>query len=74
MVKMHTLADTPGDPLNSRVVKLPVTIATVAPAARVRFVVRADANGKLGAENFFLVDKNTITDPATGLRTARTYH
>jgi hypothetical protein len=74
LVKMHTAADTPTDPLRTRMIRLPVTIATEAPTARVRFIVRADGNGKLGAENFFLVDRKSITDPATGLRPDKSYH
>jgi VWFA-related protein len=37
-----------------RPVVLPVTLSTKAPAVRLRFVVRANANGKVGAENYFL--------------------
>jgi VWFA-related protein len=43
------------------------SIPTAPPAARLRIVVRIGQNGKLGAQNFYLVDKSTITDPATGL-------
>jgi len=43
-------------------------IPTKAPAARLRFVVRLNANGKIGTENFFLVDQRTLADPATGLK------
>jgi VWFA-related protein len=53
---------------DERTVSLPVKIATEAPAARVRFVVRANGSGKIGADNFFLVDRKTITDPSTGLQ------
>jgi len=43
------------------------SISTAGPAARLRFVVRNGHNGKLGAQNYYLVDKHTVTDPATGL-------
>jgi hypothetical protein len=43
------------------------SISTTGPAARLRFVVRNGHNGKLGAQNYYLVDKHTITDSTTGL-------
>jgi len=43
------------------------SISTTIPAARLRFVVRNGHNGKLGAQNYYLVDKHTITDSTTGL-------
>jgi VWFA-related protein len=58
-------ADVTGD---DRTVNVPVTIATATPAARLRFVVRSNANGKIGADNVFLVDRKTLSDPATGLK------
>jgi VWFA-related protein len=54
--------------IDKRVITIPVKIGTEAPAARIRFVVRANGNGKLGAENYFLVDRSTLDDPATGLK------
>jgi VWFA-related protein len=53
---------------DARSVNVPVTIATAPPAARLRFVVRSNANGKIGADNVFLVDRKTLSDPATGLK------
>jgi VWFA-related protein len=50
-------------------INLPAIIPTAAPAARIRFVVRSNANGKLGADNFFLVDRKTLADPTTGTTT-----
>ena len=38
----------------TRTLDLVETISTAAPAARVRFVVRSDANGRVGAGNFLL--------------------
>lgn len=61
-----------GATADDRWVNLPETIATAAPAARLRFVVRSNANGKIGAENIFLVDRKTLSDPATGLKPERT--
>jgi hypothetical protein len=52
-------------------VNLPTTISTATPAARLRFVVRSNANGKIGAENVFLVDRKTLSDPSTGLKPER---
>jgi hypothetical protein len=70
-VHLPVVAD--GNGPDAREVNLPLTIATAAPVARVRFVVRSNASGKIGAENFFLVDEKTLTDPAAGLdgKTAR---
>jgi VWFA-related protein len=45
-------------------------IETAPPAARLRFVLRLNNTGKLGAENFYLVDPSTSTDPMGG----RTLH
>lgn len=43
-------------------------VNTATPAARIRFVVRSTADGRIGAENFYLVDPATISDPVTGMR------
>lgn len=56
---------------DDRMVNVPLTIPTASPAARLRFVVRSNANGKIGAENVFLVDRKTLSDPATGLKAER---
>jgi VWFA-related protein len=56
-----------------RPVVLPVTISTKGPVARLRFVVRANATGKVGAENYFLVDPKTLPDPASGVNRSRRY-
>lgn len=52
----------------TRMVRLKETATTAAPAARIRVIVRSNANGKIGADNFFLVDRRTLSDPATGLK------
>jgi hypothetical protein len=49
-------------------VKLHLDISTSSPAARLRFVVRMNSIGKLGADNYFLTDKKTPSDPSIGLR------
>ena len=56
-----------------RSISIPVNISTKAPAARLRFVVRANGNGKVGAENFFLIDRKYVTDPASGVDARRRY-
>lgn len=61
------VAGTPEAELKTRYVSVPVTIPTAAPAARLRFVVRIGGTGKLGADNYFLVDRKTLSDPTTGL-------
>jgi len=55
-------------------ITLLTSILTQAPAARIRFVVRANGNGKLGSSNFFLVDEKTLSDPAMDHRTADKPH
>jgi len=59
-VKVSTLQvgeGTPNTP-DSATVVLFTNIPTKAPATRVRFVVRVDANQKIGTVNFLLGDKN----------------
>jgi VWFA-related protein len=60
-----------GATTDDRWVNLPTIISTATPAARLRFVVRSNANGKIGAENVFLVDRKTLSDPSTGLKPER---
>jgi VWFA-related protein len=60
-----------GATTDDHVINLPQTISTAPPAARIRFVVRSNANGKVGAENVFLVDRKTLSDPATGIKAER---
>lgn len=60
-----------GATTDDRLVNLPATVSTATPAARLRFVVRSNANGKIGAENVFLVDRKTLSDPSTGLKPER---
>jgi len=56
-----------GNPPVPHDVRTSASIPTAPPAARLRIVVRIGQNGKIGAQNFYLVDKHTITDPSTGL-------
>ena len=48
-------------------IKIPVSISTASPAVRVRFVVRANGSGKMGAANYFLVDQKVMAEPATSV-------
>jgi len=52
----------------SRKLELSTSLDTHAPAARLRFIVLGNANGRIGADNFFLVDRSKLKDPATGLK------
>jgi VWFA-related protein len=49
------------------IVLLKVTMPSGPPVARLRLVLRSNGNGRLGAQNVFLVDPNTLSDPTTGL-------
>jgi VWFA-related protein len=51
---VHLLPGVATGPSDPRSIKVPVVIPTSTPAARIRFIVRANGNGKIGAENFFL--------------------
>jgi len=60
-IKVSTLQVGEGSTVNIpdvTAVSLFASIPTKSPVARVRFLVRADANQKLGAVNFILADKN----------------
>jgi VWFA-related protein len=48
-------------------IPLSTSISTAAPAARIRFILRLESNGKIGTNNFYLTDPATFADPATGL-------
>ena len=72
-VKKLTVALKPAEAgADNAKVALAVMIGTEAPAARVRFVVRSTANGKLGAENAFLIDKKLLSDASTGREALKT--
>ncbi|WP_176441730.1 VWA domain-containing protein [Granulicella rosea] len=64
---LHLSPLQPGE-VESRKVQLATSLDTRAPAARVRFIVLGNSNGKIGADNFFLVDRKTLKDSATGMK------
>jgi VWFA-related protein len=70
VVSLHLAPLQPGQ-IENRNIQIATSLNTEVPAARVRFVVRANANGKLGANNLYLVDPGTLKDPATGLKTQK---
>ncbi|SNT32762.1 VWFA-related domain-containing protein [Granulicella rosea] len=55
------------DGANDKEIRLSASIPTATPAARLRFVLRVEADGRMGANNFYLVDPATLDDPATGM-------
>jgi len=67
VVSLHLAHLQPGE-TESRKVEVSTSLDTHAPAARVRFIVLGNANGRIGADNVFLVDRNTLKDPVTGLK------
>jgi VWFA-related protein len=71
VISLH-LAGLPAGDTESRTVEIATSLDTRSPAARVRFIVLGNANGKIGADNFFLVDRKTLKDSATGLKPSRT--
>lgn len=71
VISLHLASLQPGE-TEARKVQIATSLDTAAPAARVRFIVLADANGRIGADNFFLIDRNTLEDPATGEKPAGT--
>jgi VWFA-related protein len=64
-LRMSTL---PPDKTENRKVMITTTVDNTGNLARIRFVVRAHATGRIGAENFFLIDRSSLQDPSTGLR------
>ena len=73
VISLHLAGLKPGES-ESRKVEISTSVETQSPAARVRFIVRANGNGRIGADNFFLVDRNTLKDPATGIKPITTAH
>ncbi len=67
------LAPLPSGKEDSRSIPVTASLDTTPPAARIRFVVRSDANGKIGTGNLFLVDRETLKDPVTGLKTQKAH-
>jgi len=58
----------PSGQVETRTIHMKDSVSTAAPAARVRIIVRASGSGKIGADNVFLVDRKTLSDPSTGLQ------
>jgi len=67
VISLHLAPLRPGE-TESREVQVATSLDTRSPAARVRFIVLGNTNGRIGADNFFLVDRNTLKDSATGLK------
>ena len=67
VVSLH-LAELPDGQSESRTIHLTTPLNPELPIARVRIVIRSNSNGKTGADNFFLTDRSTLKDPATGLK------
>ncbi len=63
----NTLALNRPDSSNDKEIRLTTSIPTATPVARLRFVLRVEADGRMGANNFYLVDPATLDDPATGM-------
>jgi VWFA-related protein len=72
VISLHLARLQPGE-TESRNVQVATSLDTRSPAARVRFIVLGNANGKIGADNFFLVDRNTLKDSATGVKPSGAY-
>ena len=66
MVEAQSKAQSAGSPPPIRGLTLHVDIPTAPPVARVRFIIRMNRTGKIGAQNIFLVDPATLSDPTSG--------
>ena len=67
VVSLHLAALQEGHP-EDRSIRLTTPLNTQLPIARVRIVIRSNVNGKIGAENLFLTDRNSLKDRDTGLK------
>ena len=67
VISLHLARLQPGQ-TESRSVQIATSLDTRNPAARVRFIVLGNENGRIGADNFFLVDPKTLKDSAIGLK------
>ncbi len=67
VVALHLAELQSGTP-ESRSIHIATPLNTQLPIARVRIVIRSNANGKIGADNLFLTDRATLKDRTTGLR------
>lgn len=70
VIALHFPVSPPGR-VESRTVTLAVDSGAAANPARVRFVVRSHTNGRIGTENYFLVDRDSLKDPSAGLKAAK---
>jgi len=73
VISLHLAPLQPGE-TESRKVQVATSIETRSPAARVRFIVLGNLNGRIGADNFFLVDRKMLEDPSVGLKPSATPH
>ena len=67
VVSLH-LAELPDGQSESRTVHLTTPLNPALPIARLRVVVRSNANGRIGADNLFLVDRASLKDRSTGVK------
>src|SRR6266702_1753017 len=67
VISLHLARLNPSE-TETRKVQIATSLDTGTPAARVRFIVLGNTDGKIGADNFFLVDRNTFKDPVTELK------
>jgi len=67
VVSLH-LSPLPPGQAEDRKIQIASALNPQLPIARVRLVIRSNSNGKIGADNLFLVDPRTLKDPATGLK------
>jgi len=70
VISLH-LPPLPPDKIEDRKVTVTAAIEDVGSPARIRFVVRSHSSGRIGAENYFIADRNSRRDPSTGLKAAR---
>jgi hypothetical protein len=67
VVSLH-LSLLPRGQSEDRKIQIATALNPQLPIARVRLVIRSNSNGKIGADNLFLVDPRTLKDSATGLK------
>jgi VWFA-related protein len=61
--QVATVRMVPGKALS---LDIPIQLEADAKAARLRFIVRDNTSGKLGAQNVYLIDPKLLRDPANG--------
>ena len=67
VVALHLAELQTGQP-EDRSIHIATSLNTQLPIARVRIVIRSNSNGKVGADNLFLVDRATLKDRTTGVK------